>query len=139
VADATSQHPLSALEIVLNGHVVAREEGHGAHELHLEARLQIASDGWVAARCIGPAATYQPPWARWPITTAAHTSPVYLTGTGRMHVNEDNLTYLMTVVSGGLMWLDTLATHADPVSEASVRSTFLAARERLARMRASPA
>jgi hypothetical protein len=125
VVDATCQQPLAVLEVIMNGRVVAREEaGEDQHRLHLATRLHVAADGWLAARCLGTSAMYRPPWARWPVTTGAHTSPVYLAVGGKSPNGVSDLTYLATIVEGGLTWLDTLATQADPSRHAQVRATF---------------
>jgi hypothetical protein len=130
---ATSQHALTALEVVVNGRVAAREEARGGtHRIRLDSTIQVDADSWVAARCIGPDATYRPAWARWPVSTAAHTSPIYLVGSGSTGERAD-LAYLITLVDGGLTWLDTLATHADPDHQARLRNTFVTARRELSR------
>jgi hypothetical protein len=131
VADALCHQPLEALEIVFNGRVVAREEATtDAYHLHLETRIRVPTDEWVAARCGGRSATYRPFWMRRPIATAAHTSPVYLVGTGIPNDSAD-LGYLRTIIDGGLTWLDTLATQASPGPHERARGRFLEARRRL--------
>ena len=127
-AEAVSHWPITGLEVVHNGRVVAREEGGAeSRRLRLATRLQAAADGWIAARCFGPSPAYQPPWLRWPIASAAHTSPVYLAGTG-VAAGAGDLTYLATIVEGGLAWLDTLATPVDASTQARLRRSFLDAR-----------
>jgi hypothetical protein len=120
------------IEIVYNGRVVAREEAAAgdAHHMRLATRLQATADGWIAARCSGPLTAYQPPWSRWPIATAAHTSPVYVTGTGRTNEAAD-LGYMVTMVEGCLTWIDTIATPADPARHSRLRARFLEARDLL--------
>jgi hypothetical protein len=60
----------------------------------------------------------------WPQHIAAHTSAVYVKA-GRDEV-FDNPTaeYLVTVMKGGLAWLDTLATRDTPERHAAIRHVF---------------
>ncbi len=127
-ARATALQPLSLLEIVHNGRVIARADGEaGVKSLRLKADLRVSGGGWIAARCMGP--TVQ--WHVWPVQTAAHTSPVYLVGRADPGAHEADLVHLSTILDGGLAWLDALATRADDARHAQVRQVFLDARDRI--------
>lgn len=127
-AEASGFQPLDRLEIVYNGRVVASAVPDGdRHRIRLAAAVRVEADGWIAARCDGPDTL----WHIWPIRPAAHTSPIYLVGSGTRPPMPD-LTYLQTVVEGGLTWLDTLATPADPATQRRLRQTFLDAQRVLA-------
>ena len=68
-----SHYPLSTVEVLFNGNVVAQESfPQGSTDGHLEADLAAQSDGWIAARLSSDArdSFFQPVFA--------HTSPVYV-------------------------------------------------------------
>jgi len=121
-ADARSlTGPIHRLEIVFNGRVVASAESRaGAPELRISERVKVDGSGWLAARCVSEHRA----WSVWPQHIAAHTSPVFIQA-GRDEV-FDNPTaeYLVTIMEGGMAWLDTLATRADPRRHAQVRAVF---------------
>ncbi|MDQ6793308.1 MAG: CehA/McbA family metallohydrolase [Chloroflexota bacterium] len=129
-ARATSVQPLGALELVLNGRVVERAEAQpGASVVTLKSRLSVQGGGWIAARCDGPSVL----WHEWPIRTAAHTSPVYLAGGRGGPEGGDDRVFLMTILEGGLAWLDTLAIPADDAQHERIRRVFLDAMRQLRR------
>jgi hypothetical protein len=113
--------PVHRLEIVFNGQVVASAESpEGTSRLKLSEPVKVPGSGWLAARCV----SNHRAWSVWPQHIAAHTSPVFVKA-GRDEV-FDNPTaeYLVTIMEGGMAWLDTLATRADPQRHAQVRSVF---------------
>jgi hypothetical protein len=72
-----SHYPVSRVEVVANGTVVAGESyTQGSREGHLEADVEVEADGWVAARVSSEARdSYLQP-------IFAHTSPVYVRAGG---------------------------------------------------------
>lgn len=113
--------PVHRLEIVCNGRVIATsEEAAGATRLSIEEPLRVPGTGWLAARCISDHVA----WSVWPQHIAAHTSPVFVRAKGESLFDHPTSEYLVTVMEGGLAWLDTLATRADPVRHTAVRSVF---------------
>ena len=127
-AEASGNQPLDRLEIVYNGRVVASAApGDDRRRIRLSATVKVEADGWIAARCDGPDKL----WHIWQMRPAAHTSPVYLVGSGTTERTPD-LAYLQTIVEGGLTWFDTLATRADPATHRRLRQTFLDAQQTLA-------
>jgi hypothetical protein len=125
-ASTISAQPVEALEVVHNGRVVARADAApGARQLRVRERLAV-TPGWIAARCWGPGTL----WHEWPVRVVAHTSPVYL-GAPRIAPSPSDASYLANVLDGGLAWLDTLATRADPALHERIRAVFLDARRLL--------
>ena len=129
-AEASCFQPLGRLEIIHNGRVVASATPAGdPHLIILRATIPVTADGWIAARCDGPETV----WHSWPVRTAAHTSPVYVVGTGTRDAMPD-LAFLHTIVEGGLTWMDSLATPVDATTHRRLRDTFVRASEVLARI-----
>ncbi|MDA1296715.1 MAG: CehA/McbA family metallohydrolase [Chloroflexi bacterium] len=113
--------PVHRLEVVFNGRVVATAEAAGgASRLVISEEVDVTGSGWLAARCV----SNHRAWSVWPQHIAAHTSPVFVKA-GRDEVFDNPAAeYLVTVMEGGMAWLDTLATRADPERHAKVRSVF---------------
>ena len=127
-ATAAALQPLSSLEVVYNGQVVARVDGgDGQTRLDLSAELRVDAGGWIAARCMGPTVL----WHIWPIRTAAHTSPIYIESKSGPPAAEGDRLHLTTVLDGGLAWLESLAIQADEDRHQRIRQVFLDARRRL--------
>ena len=88
--------------------------------------MRAAQSGWIAARCSSSSIA----WHEWPVRFAAHTSPVYLSGPSH-GVRPEDLAYLTTILEGGIVWLDRLATRADPATHEGIRRVFTDAIEAL--------
>lgn len=128
-ASASALQPLTSLEVVFNGQVMARADSvPGQSKLDLSSEIRVDKGGWIAARCTGPTVL----WHIWPIRTAAHTSPVYLVGKGAPPTAEADRVHLTTILDGGLAWLDTMAIRADDARHSMVRQVFVDAQQRLA-------
>jgi hypothetical protein len=113
--------PVNRLDVVLNGRVVAQEESKaGARSLKLSTSIQVPGGGWLAARCVSESRA----WSVWPQHIAAHTSAVYVKAGGADVFDNPTAEYLITTMSGGLAWLDTLATRDTPERHAAVRRVF---------------
>lgn len=99
VARAKSIFPLTNLEVVLGGTVVATRKSSGAHELEVVTDVRVDEDTWLAARCRGQGRHWDE--RRRPIV--AHTSPVYLY-TGEVWAARDveAARFLLTVIEGGM-------------------------------------
>ncbi|HZB28574.1 MAG TPA: CehA/McbA family metallohydrolase [Streptosporangiaceae bacterium] len=113
-ASAASALPLHALEIVLNGLVVARADDHGSRgttRMTLLESVNITEDSWIVARCVGP--RHHDSWQR-PIF--AHTSPIYLTCGGDDWKRYDDRVarYLLTLVEGSLSYVDKIPRYHRP-------------------------
>ena len=120
-AAALATMPFHTLQIVLNGKVVAEEKTPGgATTAQISETIEVPGSGWIAARAVSEHKAQH----IWPVHFNAHTSPVYIQA-GRDEL-FDNPTgeYLITVMEGGLTWLDTLATPAPPARHAAIKSVF---------------
>ena len=106
-AVAESAWQVGAIEIVLNGKVVAREESSGgAEKLTLSTRVQVPGSGWIAARCSGAGnmpAGYM----------AAHTSPVYIRCGRQVPYDGPALEHMLNLTRGGIEYLETISTRFD--------------------------
>ena len=128
-AEATATAPIHKLEIVFNGNVVAQETAPaGARMLRMSTQVDVPGSGWLAARCVSE----HKAWHLWPVHLGAHTSPVYVVAGNEEVFDAAIGEYLITVMNGGLTWLDTLATRSDPARHAAIRNVF---EEGIARVR----
>lgn len=106
-AEAECIFPLSTLEVVQNGVVVASKSGDGVRRLELTAEIRVDRDSWIAVRCGGPGyfdgATHHDVWSRGMF---AHTSPVYVT-TGRewRRFDPGHARYMLTLIEGSLEYM----------------------------------
>jgi hypothetical protein len=117
--------PLGEIEIVCNGQAVAAEQApQGAKVLRVSAKVPVSGSGWIAARCTG--------WQKHPGRyLAAHTSPVYLRcGQGRAF-NGRAAEHMLSLVEGGIEYLNTLATVFDEPSRRRMVKLFQEARQEL--------
>jgi hypothetical protein len=129
-AGATSIWPIHLLEVVVNGKVVASSgEAKGANRLAVKTKAQFASSSWVAARCGSTMQVHH----CWPIHLGAHTSPVYVAVGGREMFSPDDATYMLTLIDGGLTYLDTLSVRYDEDRHRKMKAVFERARRELER------
>jgi hypothetical protein len=127
-ARAESVLPFHALEIVVNGQPVAAETCEpGARQLTVKANLRLDGSSWLAARCIGRHTL----WQGRPTLLGAHTSPVYVVVDDEELFSPSDAAFMMTMLDGGMTWLDTLSIPADPERQARIRAVFQQAKEAL--------
>ncbi|HEX2185261.1 MAG TPA: CehA/McbA family metallohydrolase, partial [Chloroflexota bacterium] len=127
-AHAESVVPFHDLEVVVNGQVVAAERKEsGTTACRLEAPIRVPGSAWIAARCTSRLDR----WIGSPRVVAAHTSPVYVVAGGAELFSPSDATYMLTLLEGGLTWLDTLSIPAEDERQRRARGVFLDARERL--------
>ena len=118
---AESVLPFHELQVVCNGQVVAAESAEsGGLRRCIKTKVTLAGSGWIAARCVSRLKL----WHTWPVNVAAHTSPVYLVAGGQELFSPSDATYMLTLLEGGLTWLDTLSIPAEPEREAAVKRAF---------------
>jgi hypothetical protein len=102
-ANWSSHYAVDRVEIVLNGKVVARRDfPEGVKTGHLEAEIVAESDGWIGARLASGSrdSFNQPIWA--------HTSPVYLRGTGQQsEASVESAKYFSEQIGEGINWVKT--------------------------------
>ena len=117
-AVAESIFPINSLQIVERGRVVAEtEEAGGARRLELRAKLRVAGNTWIAARCGGPgfgidAIQHHDEWRRG---VFAHSSPIYVACGGEWHMFDKRVAeYLLTMVDGGIAYVRTRAPYERP-------------------------
>ena len=124
-AVAESAWPLSTVEVVNNGKVVAcHRAGQGATKLAVRAGVQVQGSGWIAARCSclqGHPAEYM----------AAHTSPVYITCGSSLPFDGPAAQHMLSLVEGGMEYLNTLATVFDEASRKRMVKLFKEAQREL--------
>jgi hypothetical protein len=90
-----TQVPLSAVEIIGSGRVLARAEGRGAARLTTELELPVEHGLWIAART--QAGTAQ----------VAHTTPIYVTVNGGGFMNPDTLDARLRAANNYLREIET--------------------------------
>jgi hypothetical protein len=108
---AESVFPLGALEIVVNGEVIATgDDPSGSRTLRLEADVRIEADSWLAARCGGrrywDGPSHRGPWER---RIFAHTSPVYVACGDEewSRFDRDRARAMLAMIDGGIARLRT--------------------------------
>lgn len=127
---ADSLQPIHALELVVNGRVVERAvDEAGTGRLALRTQLRLPGSAWVAARCVSRHIL----WHEWPIHLAAHTSPVYVSAGGQELFNPADAAFMLTLLDGGLAYLDTLSIPASPEKQEQIRGVFRRAQAELHR------
>ena len=125
---AESLAPLATVEVVVNGRVVATASPQpGALNTTLRAQVPVAESGWIAARCTSALSG----WALSTRGVAAHASPVYIVVDGAELYNPSSATYMLTLLEGGMTWVDTLSIPADPQTHQRVRGVFEQAQQSL--------
>jgi hypothetical protein len=99
--------PLGALEIVVNGRVVASaKSARGESRLCIRDKVKIASSGWIGARC-----TAHP---KHPGNyMAAHTSPIYVRCGDERAFDGPAAEHMLKLVEGGIEYLNNVATVFD--------------------------
>jgi len=118
---AVCAQPIHGLEIIHNGKIAAKTtSAEGAKRLELKEKIKIDGSGWLAARCY----SYHRVWHVWPVNVAAHTSPIYVVVDNQEVFNPSDAVYIMTLVHGGMEWLDTLSIKADEQTHQRLRSIF---------------
>jgi hypothetical protein len=102
-ANWSSHYAVDHVEIVVNGNVAAsREFPGGATNGHLEAELTADADGWIAAR-LGSSSRDSFNQSLW-----AHTSPVYIAGTGvKSTASAQSASYFVDRIDEGIKWVKT--------------------------------
>jgi hypothetical protein len=116
-ASAESVFPPGEIEIVHNGRVVASGESP------VRAQVEVPGPGWIAARC-----SSKKRLSYGMRNIGAHTSPVYLTEAGKGCFSKPAAEYMLKLIEGAVLWIDTLATASSRVQMDRVRSLFVEAR-----------
>jgi hypothetical protein len=103
-ATAESILPVSALEVVQNGRVVAATSNERGRRLRLTTDIKVDGDCWLAARCGGPGyfdgPSHRDVWGRG---IFAHTSPVYVATRDKWELFDPaHARYMLTLIDGSL-------------------------------------
>ncbi len=127
---ADSLPPIHELQLVVNGQVVERvSQEKGTGRLLLRSKIRLMGSAWVAARCVSRLVV----WHGWPINVAAHTSPVYIVVAEQEIFNPSDATYMLTLLDGGLTYLDTLSIPASREKHEQIKGVFRQAKAALHR------
>ncbi|MCD6416502.1 MAG: CehA/McbA family metallohydrolase [Planctomycetes bacterium] len=127
-ASAECAWPISQLEVVMNGKVVAQvTEGAGAKSLRLHEKVEVKGSCWLAARASSALHVQH----AWPIFVAAHTSPIYVVVPDSDLFNPSDATYMLTLIDGGLTYLDTLSVRYDEQRHREMKAIYQHARDHL--------
>ncbi len=127
-AVAESVWPLSAVELIVGGRPVARQDAGGARRVVLRHKLKVAKSCWVAARCWGPYLTDAGP-------VMAHSSPIYIDVGGRCAFEPGAGNYLLTQMEGGIAWAERIGVFRDEKVRARLIALFREARQEVKRRR----
>jgi len=120
--------PMHRLEVVVNGQVAAfTTVKKGAHRLELNEKVKIKGSCWIAARC---GSTLQVQHC-WPMFLAAHTSPIYVVVPGTDLFSPTDATYMLTLIDGGLTYLDTLSVRYDEKRHREMKAIYQHAKAHL--------
>ncbi|UCH35586.1 MAG: CehA/McbA family metallohydrolase [Armatimonadota bacterium] len=127
-AEATSIWPIHLLEVVANERVVASaDDKRGTHRLALKAKVPVKRSSWIAARCGSRLRVHH----CWPIQLGAHTSPVYVICGGQEMFSAADAAYMLTLIDGGLTYLDTMSVRYDEARHRQMKAVFGRARREL--------
>lgn len=123
-----AQPVIGAVEIVVNGQVVAAEtNAEPTTELAVQATVAAAGSAWIAARSRSPHEIH----SAFATSMAAHTSPVYVEVADRPLFVREDADAILEVIDGTARWLATMATVADPAARARLVERVAASAERL--------
>jgi hypothetical protein len=86
----------------------------------LDSVVRLQGSAWIAARCVSRLVV----WHCWPVNVAAHTSPVYVVAGGQEIFSPSEATFMLTMLDGGLTYLDTLSIPASPEKHNQIRQVF---------------
>ena len=105
---AESVVPMSRLEIVQNGRVVASAESPTpTRRLRIDEAIRIDGNSWLAARAGGPGYYGYTHYDVWRRGIFAHTSPIYVSvgGPWRMFDGE-TAQYMLTLIDGAMTYVE---------------------------------
>jgi hypothetical protein len=131
---ARSAQPLiSAVEVVVNGRVVAaRESATPTDDLSLATSLDIPAGAWIAAR----SRSGHEIQSAFATSMASHTSPVYVEVLDRPLFSSDDASVILGIIEGTLGWVRDMAAVERPVDRKRMTDLIAASgillRERIA-------
>ncbi len=103
---------ISAVEIVVNGQVVAvRESATASDDLSLETFVDVRAGSWIAARSRSEHEIH----SAFNSSMASHTSPVYVEVQDRPLFSVDEAGVILDVIDGTLRWVRDMAAVERPI------------------------
>ena len=113
---ARSAQPLiSAVEVVVNGRVVAvQESATSSDDLSLKALVDIRDGAWIAGRSRSAHEVH----SAFNSSMASHTSPVYIEVRDRPLFNADDAGVILDIINGTLGWVRDTAAIGRPLDRA---------------------
>ncbi len=108
----SAQHLISAVEIVVNGRVVAVEQSATASDdLSVQTVVEVKSGAWIAARSRSDHEIH----SAFSSSMAAHTSPVYVEVRDRPLFSADDAGVILDIIDGTLRWVRDMAAVERPL------------------------
>ena len=118
-----AQRIIGAVELVVNGRVVAREDAPGStDDLRLAADVDIRAGAWIAARSRSDHEIH----SAFETSMAAHTSPVYVEVKDRPLFDDRQAESILEVIDGTVRWLETMAVIGDPAQRGRMAARIAA-------------
>ena len=125
-----AQPVIDAVELVVNGRVVARESATAsATTLDLATTVPVTSGSWIAARSLSGHEIH----SAFLTSMAAHTSPVYVEVLDRPLFMPSDAEAILPVIDGTVRWLETIAAIEDPATRARMAARIAASSSELRR------
>jgi len=129
LATADCAWPIHRLEVIVNGQVVAATASkEGSKSLKIRQKVKLTGSSWIAARCSSVLKVHH----CWPIHLGGHTSPVYVTVGGRKQFNMNDAQYMLTLIDGGLTYLENLSIRYTDAKQAKLMAMFEQAKQNIA-------
>ena len=119
-ASVESIFPVSTLELVMNGEVIAAAEapaGGGSRQLTLKESVRVDGHSWLAVRAAGGPGYWNPVhhFDSWRRVIFAHTSPIYVAVGGPWtRVDREVSAAMLQLIDGALGYMLDLSPQADP-------------------------
>ncbi len=129
-----AQPIIGAVELVVNGRVVARQDASEASDdLRLTAAIDVRAGSWIAARSLSEHEIH----SAYLTSMAAHTSPVYVEVVDRPLFAAEDAEAIVAVIDGTVRWLETMAAIADPATRVrmaqQIAASAITLRDRIGR------
>ncbi|MBN1535502.1 MAG: CehA/McbA family metallohydrolase [Anaerolineales bacterium] len=126
-ANIESIYPVDEVQIILNGNIIDSVVSQkGERKLNIGGEVITQESCWLAARCVSKLKAQH----TWPVNhVAAHTSPVYIQCGNSEVFNLSDATHILTLLEGGLTWLDTLSIPISSERHNVLKNTFNTAHE----------
>jgi hypothetical protein len=107
----SAQPIIGAVELVVNGRVVARQEApQPTEDLRLTTSIEVKAGAWIAARSLSDHEIH----SAYLTSMAAHTSPVYVDVVDRPLFAAEDAEAILALIDGTVRWLETMASIGDP-------------------------